>query len=140
VQRRVHIVSLDVNCQPSADVQLSGHYAGKLAFDASNGRSDTSSAHLLIGRAVVDLGKRLDVGLNMSAIFSGDGGGSVQYGVGPEIGFTLADNLRVAVGYNFSGYRDDDLTEEQYTSRGFFVALRLKFDETLFQRRRKEER
>ncbi len=135
-RRRVHIVSLDVNCQPSTDWILGAHYAGKLGFESSRGRDDTTTAHLVVGHVTRDLTKRLDVGLNASAIFSGDGR-SVRYGVGPEIGFTVAENLRVGVGYNFSGFQDDDLTQEQYTSRGFYIALRMKFDESIFHRRRK---
>lgn len=135
VQRRVNILSLDVNCQPSADWQLSGHYAGKLAYEDSNGRSDVTSAHLLAGHFTWDLTKRIDVGVGVNALLSGDG--SAQFGFGPEIGVTLAENLRAGLGYNFAGFRDDDLTREQYTARGFYVALRLKFDEQLFNRRKK---
>jgi uncharacterized repeat protein (TIGR01451 family) len=139
VQRRVHIVSLDVNCQPNADWVLGAHYAGKIAFEDSNGRADTSTAHLVVGHITRDLTKRLDVGVNASAIVSGDGR-SVQYGIGPEIGFTLANNLRVGLGYNLTGFRDEDLTQEQYTTRGFYLALRMKFDEGLFQRRKEDEK
>jgi hypothetical protein len=62
----------------------------------------------------------------------------MQYGLGPEIGFTLLDNLRVAVGYNFLGFEDRDLSESQYTQAGFYIAMRFKFDEELWQRRKKE--
>ena len=65
-------------------------------------------------------------------------GGSAQYAVGPEIGFTLTDNLRAGLGYNFNGFSDRDLTQEEYTSHGLYLALRLKFDESLFGTRRKE--
>ena len=133
VQRRVNILSFDVNYQPGADWQLSTHYAGKLAFDDS----DSTSAHLIATHLVYDLTKRLDLGLNASALVSGDGR-SAQYAVGPEIGFTLTDNLRAGLGYNFRGFDDRDLTQEQYTSRGFYLALRLKFDEGLFRSRRQE--
>jgi large repetitive protein len=137
VQRRVNILSLDVNCQPSADWQLSGHYAGKLAFEDSNGLSDVTSAHLFAGHFTRDLTKRIDIGIGVNALVSGDGG-SAQFGFGPEIGVTLTDNLRAGFGYNLSGFRDDDLTQEQYTARGFYVALRLKFDEQLFNRRKQD--
>ncbi|HMJ05954.1 MAG TPA: hypothetical protein VK474_06825, partial [Chthoniobacterales bacterium] len=136
VQRRVNILSLDVNYQPGADWQLSTHYAGKLAFEDGSDGNDSTSAHLIAGRFIYDLTKRLDLGLGASALIGGDG--SVQYGVGPEIGFTLVDNLRAAVGYNFRGFDDQDLTQEQYTSGGFYLALRFKFDEGLFGRGKKE--
>jgi hypothetical protein len=135
VHRRVNIVSLDVNYQPEADWQMSGHYAGKLAFDDSSDHNDMTSAHLVIGRFSHDLTKRLDIGFGASALVSPNGR-SLQYGIGPELGFTLTDNLRVAVGYNLRGFTDQDLTAEQYTAQGVYFALRLKFDEALFRRRK----
>jgi hypothetical protein len=137
VQRRVNILSLDVNCQPSADWQLSGHYAGKLVFEDSNNRNDMASAHLLTGHVTRDLTKNLDIGIGINALIDGSNGG-VQFGMGPEIGFTVTNNLRAALGYNFSGFSDQDLTAEEYTSHGVYLALRLKFDEALFSRRKEE--
>ena len=137
VQRKVNILSLDVNCQPNADWQLSAHYAAKLVYEDSNGLNDVTSAHLLAGHFAWDLTKRIDIGAGVNALLSGDGS-SVQFGFGPEIGVTLADNLRAGIGYNFAGFRDDDLTQEQYTARGFYLALRMKFDESLFRPRGKD--
>ncbi len=128
LRRQVHIVSLDLNHQPSADWTLSGHYAGKLALEDSNGRADSYLAHLLSTRATYDLTKRLDVGLNLSALFSGVGR-SAQFGVGPEIGLRIKQNLRLAVGYNLLGFHDRDLSAENYTRHGVYIALRFKFDE-----------
>lgn len=133
VDRRVNILSLDLNAQPSADFQISTHYAGKLAFEDA----DSATAHLVATHLTYDLTKRFDIGVGGSVLFIGDGD-SAQYAVGPEIGVTLMDNLRAAVGYNFSGFSDRDLSEEQYTTHGVYLALRLKFDESLFGARRKE--
>lgn len=138
VQRRVHILSFDVNCQPNADWQLSGHYAGKFASEDFREGTDSTSAHLVGGRVIYDLTPRFDLGFGASALVSGDGE-SVQYALGPEIGFTVVDNLRAALGYNFRGFEDRDLTEEQHTAGGVYLALRFKFDEGLFNWRRREE-
>ncbi len=138
VQRRVNILSFDVNCQPSADLQLSAHYAGKLAFDDSGTGYDSSSAHLLATHFTYDLTRRFDVGFGANVLVNGDGE-SAQYSLGPEIGFVITDNLRAGLGYNFRGFDDRDLTQEQYTSNGFYLALRLKFDEGLLERRRTKE-
>jgi hypothetical protein len=37
----------------------------------------------------------------------------------------------VSAGYNFFGYRDEDLAGTDYTTKGPYVRLRFKFDETL---------
>jgi hypothetical protein len=139
VQRRVNIASLDVNCQPDADWLLTLHYGGKVAFEDSSKRSDIATAHLIAAHVTRDLTKRLDIGIGANALVSGNGS-SVQYGVGPEIGFTVAENVRAAIGYNVTGFSDQDLTEDQYTQQGFYFALRLKFDEQIFSRRREEEK
>jgi len=41
-------------------------------------------------------------------------------------------NVRVAGGYNFEGYQDDDLADGEYWSRGPYVKLQMKFTERSF--------
>ena len=67
------------------------------------------------GRITVDLTDRIDVGLNASALIGGDFE-SVEYGIGPELGVLITKNLRAGVGYNFFGFRDDDLDDVGYTN------------------------
>ena len=136
LDRRVHIVSLDANFQPHADWTFSGHYAGKLVFEEDAGRDDVYHAHLLGFRATYEITKRFDIGLNSAVLFNGDLRGA-QYALGPEIGFTVAKNLRFGIGYNVTGFNDRDLSAENYTQQGAYLALRLKFDESLFNFRRK---
>jgi uncharacterized repeat protein (TIGR01451 family) len=138
LDREVNMLLLDLNFQPSADWILSGHYGGKLVFENSNGLEDTSDAHLVGFRATYEITRRWDVGFNTSVLFSGKDG-SIHYGVGPEVGVTVLKNIRIAVGYNLFGFEDRDLSAEQYTEPGFFVALRMKFDETMFGLGKKSE-
>ena len=72
---------------------------GLVELEDSNQRSDSYFANLVGARVSYDLTKRWDIGLNTSALFSADGR-SVQYGIGPEVGFHIKYGLRVAVGYN----------------------------------------
>ena len=113
--------------------------AGKIVFDESGGRGDFYDAHLLALRVSYELTKSWDIGLNTSALFDG-GLRSVQYGFGPEMGFTLKNSLRLALGYNLAGFHDRDLGAEDYTRRGVYIALRFKFDEALLGLGRKEEK
>ncbi len=130
-ERIVHILSAHVNYQPARDWILSGHYAGKLATEDTSGLSSSYDAHLCALRATYDLTKRLDVGINTSVLFDG-GFRSVQFGFGPEVGWTFKNNMRVSSGFNLFGFKDRDLTGQDYTNPGFFVSFRFKFDETLF--------
>jgi len=129
--RRVHMLLLDVNFQPAPDWILSGHYGGKLAFENSDDIDGVSDAHLFGARVTYDLTRRWDIGLSTRALFS-TRTSSVRFGVGPEVGFRLRDSVRIACGYNICGFRDRDLSSEEYTDHGFYVALRLMFDESLF--------
>ena len=55
-----------------------------------------------------------------------------QNAAGAEIGYLLTSNLWLSAGYNWTGFRDHDLTGSEYTSRGAYLRLRFKFDERLF--------
>ena len=114
----------------------SSDLAGKPVFEQDAGHDDVYSAHLLGFRATYEITKRFDIGLNSQVLFNGDLRGA-QYAIGPEIGFTVAKNLRFGIGYNVTGFNDRDLSAENYTQRGAYLALRLKFDESLFKFNRK---
>ena len=131
--RDVAIVSVHAHYQPAANWFASAHYAGKAVWENSLGRNSTYLAHLLAGRASYEITKRWDLGLNASALLSGNLK-SVQFGFGPELGYVLKDNFRFGVGYNVFGFRDRDLGAEDYTSHGAYLALRMKFDESLLHR------
>ena len=116
---------------------MSGHYAGKLVLEDFGKDDIFYQAHLISFRATYDVTKRLDLGLNTAVLFSGQWR-SLQFALGPEIGFTIKRNLRLGLGYNFTGFRDRDLSAEEYTQQGVYLALRLKFDEELLGLGRKE--
>ena len=80
----------------------------ELSIDETTAVEKLYTAQLLAFRATYDLTSRFDIGLNTSALFSG-GGRGLQYAIGPEIGFTIHRNLRLGLGYNFTGFHDRDL-------------------------------
>jgi len=57
-------------------------------------------------------------------------GGALQKTAGVELGYQVAKDLWVSAGYNFVGLRDRELTANEYTSKGAYIRLRFKFDET----------
>jgi len=130
VKRKVHILSMHLNYQANKRLLVSGRYAGKLVYERSNGLAGTSNAHLLSIRSMYDITDSWDAGILTSALFS-DMFRSAQYGLGAEVGYLAAKNVRVSVGYNVLGFEDRDLTAEEYTNPGMFMRLRYKFDEEL---------
>lgn len=132
-ERQVHILSLHANYHPARDWIIGFHYATKIAQESSHGASALYNANLAALRVTYDLTKRWDVGLNSSVLFDAEFR-SVQFGFGPEVGWTFKNNMRIAAGFNFFGFKDKDLAGQDYTNPGFFLSFRFKFDETLFGR------
>lgn len=77
--------------------------------------------------ARIGLGDRFEIGGKANVRGNIDEG-TISYSVGPEIGFSPADNMVLTVGYNLAGFHDRDFSEAQSTDKGVFASLRMKFD------------
>jgi hypothetical protein len=127
-----NIVSLRGNYHPSRPWFISGRFATKQVKETLLGTVDDSYRASLIGaRVTYDVTNRWSVG-GITTLLVGQGGAR-QHAYGLEVGYTLADNLLVTLGYNWRGFRDDDLTGSDYTNRGWVLGVRYKFDEDLFK-------
>ena len=126
--RSVHIFTSHLNYQPSAEVTLNGRLAFKFVNEDAAGIKNNNLAYLVGGRGMFNLTRRWSIGANANAMFSGDFR-SVQYGLGPDIGVRIHDNIWLDAGYNFIGFHDQDLSGGNYTEHGFFLGLRMQFDE-----------
>ncbi len=127
-----NIVSLRGNYHPSRPWFISGRFAAKQVKETLLGTVDDSyHASLLGARVTYDVTNRWSVG-GITTVLVGKGGAK-QFAYGLEVGYTLVDNLLVTLGYNWRGFRDDDLTGSNYTNRGWVLGMRYKFDEDLFK-------
>lgn len=133
LKRSVEILSLHANYQPRRPFTLSGRYAAKMASEKSNGLVSKSNTQLVSGRAIWEFAPRFDLSINAATLL-GQGAQKRQYGLGFEVGYMLTDNLWLSGGYNFFGFKDEDLVSGDYTAKGAYVRLRYKFDEELFDR------
>ncbi len=128
LQRRQNIISADANYLVSQSLQARLHYAFKNSRDNTGGLLTSSSAHLLSGRLSKDISRRLNLSLLGSTLWNGN---SRQVAYGIEAGYGLTDNLLLSLGYNFSELRNRDFADETL-GKGFYLRMRLKFDEDLF--------
>jgi uncharacterized repeat protein (TIGR01451 family) len=136
--RRVHVVSTHGDYRRSQPWMLSGQYAGKWVHEESDAAANSYAAHLVSGRAGYDLTRRFDIGGLVSVLWSGSDD-RVRKALGAEAGVMLKKNTWFSVGYNVTGFSDRDFNDVlsiDSTTRGFFIRLRLKFDEELFRRTR----
>lgn len=128
--RHVYVFSNHANYHPTRPLTVSGQYAVKYVKDDFNGIASNGITQMLNGRVMYDINERWDAGINAGLLWSDVSSGK-RLLLGAEVGYLLAANLWVSAGYNFSGYRDDDLVESDTTIRGGYVRFRFKFDEDL---------
>jgi hypothetical protein len=131
-ENTTNIVSLRGNYHPSRPWFISGRFAAKQVNELLSGTDSSYTASLLGARVTYDVTNRWSVGA-LTTMLVGSGG-TRQYGYGLEVGYTVMDNLLMTLGYNWRGFRDDDLTGSDYTNRGWVLGVRYKFDEDLFKR------
>ncbi len=129
-KRVLGIGSLHVNYQPERATLINARMATKLVTEDSLGIMSKSSTHLFSGRVTIDLTRDWDIGFQASLLAS-RGLQDRQFGLGAEIGYQVAGNAWVSVGYNLFGFKEKDITTDP-VERGFFVRLRYKFDENVF--------
>ena len=56
----------------------------------------------------------------------------MDYGLGTSLGYQAFDNAWLSVGYNLLGFKDRDFGSAGYRAQGFFIAIRMKFDQNTF--------
>lgn len=122
------IVSAHLNYNPQRGSVLSARYAGKISRADDGFLASRYWAHLLHARYTRDINKDWDFGVQAGVLYGK--GGALQKTAGVELGYQVAKDLWVSAGYNFVGLRDRELTANEYTSKGAYIRLRFKFDET----------
>ena len=123
-----NIVSAHLNFNPDRGTVITARYAAKVSRADDGLLASTYWAQLLQARWTKDLNKDWDIGVQAGGLY-GKGGG-LQKTAGVEVGYQAYKNLWLSAGYNFVGLTDRDLTANEYTSKGVYLRLRFKFDET----------
>lgn len=129
--RGVHLISTHHNYKLSDKLTLTGRLASKwqdIEIDTDN---YSSTVQLLGGGFVWGINKRLNLDIH-GGILSTDLGNSSRYSGGLGINYLVKKNMRVGIGYNFTGFSDRDLDQEEYFGQGLKLWFQLKFDEDLF--------
>jgi hypothetical protein len=104
----------------------------KKVDDYANSITSSYVAQLIGGRSMWDITSKWDGGVHYYAIFGG-GLSAHQQSIGAELGYIVAKNMWLSLGYNFQGFSDQDLAGEDYTQNGVYLRLRFKFDENVFK-------
>jgi hypothetical protein len=123
------IVSLVMDYRPDRPTWASGHLAAKRRSDTVAPDLNSSfEAYYAAGRLTREIAPSFDFGVMAARLWQG-GRGPQLNAVGVEGGYVVARNAWVSVGYNWTGFTDRDLAASDYTQRGVYLRLRMKFDE-----------
>lgn len=123
--------SVEANYQPVAPLTFSGKYTAKWLFDSADATATASFLDLYAVRMLFDVLENVDFGFHLG-FMPNRTGKTLDYYAGVEAGYRLVKNLYASAGWNYKGLADADLVDNSYHSIGFFLSLRVKFDEDTF--------
>ncbi len=123
------INNLNASYRHSGLWQSSLQYAFKLAQDTIDKKKYSGYTDLVGLESRYKFSGRWDVGGRASVLHAWD---INQFDVssGLSLGYRFNKDVWVSVGYNFIGFRDEDFTGSDFTSKGVYVQFRMKFDQT----------
>ncbi len=127
------INNLVANRRLGAASELSLQYAFKYVrsnFDELRltGYSDLIGADYRRGFA-----NRWDIGAHAS-VYNAYESGTTDFGTGVDVGYNVATNVWITLGYNFTGFHDSDFAAARYTAQGPYLRFAIKADQHSLRR------
>ena len=122
------INNFNANRRVGAAMQMSLQYASKFVhseFDTDEYTGYTDLVGFDLRRGI---GRKWDVGVNTSVYHSWKSK-VFDYGVGVDVGYNIATNLWLSLGYNAVGFHDQDFAQARYTAQGPYLRFSLKADQ-----------
>ena len=116
-----------INTLVSDRWQLSTNVGNKYVKTQIGDRNFSNWSHLVGAETRYDVTEKIDLGLRGSILTSKDTG--TAYSWGPSIGVSPVDNVWLSAGYNVQGFRDDDFEAAEFSRKGAYLQLRVKFDQ-----------
>jgi uncharacterized repeat protein (TIGR01451 family) len=120
--------NLVANIKTDDRTQVSLQYGAKYVQETID-ESDYRGYTDLIGlEGRYDITKRWDAGLRGMRLHSYSIN-QEKFGTGASVGFNAGMNIWISLGYNFTGFKDRDFSQSDFTSEGPFIKMRMKFDQ-----------
>ncbi|MFV1972325.1 MAG: hypothetical protein ACC648_01280, partial [Thiohalobacterales bacterium] len=126
IRNRKIINNLNLNYLYDRSNQLALHHGIKYANVTTDGKDYNGITQVLGAEYRHDINARWDVGIHGNILHSSKSN-VYRYSAGPSAGMNLFRNVWVSVGYNFTGFEDDDFSSAEYTAKGPFTKFRFKF-------------
>jgi uncharacterized repeat protein (TIGR01451 family) len=122
------IANFNGNWKASPRTQVALQYSAKYVREMLGETTQDGYTDLWGIEARHDLDERWDIGLH-GGVLTTWRTGTRSYQAGLSLGYRVATNTWVSVGYNFLGFSDSDFAGSEYRAQGFFVNMRVKFDQ-----------
>ena len=104
------------------------YYGSKYVLDRFDATDYKGYTDLIGAEARLDVTRTIDVGFRVNRLHAWSSH-TTTYSAGPSIGFSPMPDAWISVGFNVRGFRDRDFGANDYTARGPYVTMRLKFDQ-----------
>ena len=111
--------------------QVALQYGAKFVRESLEGHVASGFTDLIGFEARHDLDQKWDIGLHAGLLHSWSTSTRSSH-LGLSVGYRMATNTWVTVGYNHLGFDDKDFAGAEYRARGLFLNLRVKFDQDTF--------
>ncbi len=125
--------NFNANRRFSAATQLSLQYAFKYVRSTFDNESYSGYTDLIGVDLRRGFAERFDVGLN-SSVYHSYNAKVVDYGFGVDVGYNIGRSMWLTLGYNFSGFDDEDFAAARYTASGPYLRFAIKADQHLLKR------
>jgi hypothetical protein len=125
------IASLHAFVEPIRRVELGCKLAYKYGMEKSVDLDFASHTFFYLINGRYNLSQKLDVGGEYRLLRQKEAQDWL-IGYHAEVGYAMINNLRVTAGYNFKGYKEQDLVDYALWAKGPFIRMSYKFDEGLF--------
>ncbi|MBP6671576.1 MAG: hypothetical protein KA247_00425 [Bacteroidetes bacterium] len=124
------IISIHSFIEPVRKLEVGLKYAYKSSEENSVLFGVTTNTNFYLLRAEYDITEKLNAGAEYRLLHQLEAGDKLS-GYSADLGYVVYRNVRLTAGYNFKGYKEQDLVDYTLWSRGPFIKLSFKFSEEL---------
>ncbi|HIG42350.1 MAG: hypothetical protein ABGY96_05135 [bacterium] len=122
------INNLNANYLWGDKTQVAFQYGLKYVIDNFDGDEYSGLTDLYGMEVRRDMGSKWDIGFQGS-MYNTYNSDMSDHSYGVSVGYNMARNIWMSLGYNFTGFKDDDFSGSEYTAKGVFLKYRVKFDQ-----------
>ncbi|XOV82293.1 MAG: hypothetical protein ACFHXK_15695 [bacterium] len=130
---RKWVNNFNANYKPGLKHQLALQFGFKYVVENIDADEFDGVTSLLGLEYRYDIAPRWDVSMR-SSVLASHKAGTARYSYGAALGHSIRPDMWLSVGYNVEGFEDDDFIAADYTAKGPYLKLRMKFDQDLARR------